>query len=110
MEIGNAALVDGAVPEGKAAYNGIEPVNADQENDCSDDVEIQVDHGGALGIFIGADAGDQGSNAGADVLTHDDGEGCRIGDCPRRGKRLQDTDGSRGALDNSCDHGADQHA
>ncbi len=76
----------------------------------ADDVEAQVDEGGAPGVLVRPQRGDESRGAGADVLPHDDRYGRPVGHGARNGQRLQDTDGSRAGLDYSRQDGARQNA
>ena len=58
-----------------------------------------MNHGGAAGILVGTHRGDQRGNAGADVLTHDNGNGTAVGDHAGGAQRLQNTHAGAGALD-----------
>ena len=64
----------------------------------------------AAGVLIRADGGEHGGDGGADVLSHDDGDGGGIADRAGGGERLQDADGGRAGLDDAGEHRADQHA
>ena len=67
-------------------------------------------HSRPAGVLIGTHRGEQSSDAGADVLTHDDGDRTAIGHLTRRGQRLQNTDGGRGGLNDTGQHCTGQHA
>ena len=103
MHNGNAEGVGGFVKEAKAD-DGVQPVEPQQEHHGADEVEIQVDKGGALGVFVGARAGDQRRDGGADVLTHNDGHGGGKGDRPRGAERLQNTHAGRAGLQHGSKH------
>ena len=75
----------------------------------TDQVKAEVYQRGALGVFIGAHRGENGGNTGADVLTHDDGDGCAVADLPGNSQRLQDTHRGRAGLDDRREDGACQH-
>ena len=52
---------------------------------------------------------DQGGDAGADVLAHDDGDGHAVGDGAGHGQGLQNANGGGGGLDDAGEDGAYQH-
>ena len=106
MKVGNGAVVHGGVPEGEGE-DGIDSVEDDQEKHGTDDVEVQVD-GGALGVFGGTDAGQDGSDAGADVLAHDDGHSGGEGHHAGGGQCLENGHRGRGALNEGGDGGANR--
>ena len=103
MHDGDAKGVGSSVKEAEADQR-MQAVEPAQEDDGADDVEIEMNEGGALGIFVRAGRGDQRRNGGADVLAHDDGHGGGIGDSPRAGECLQDADGRRRRLQHSGQH------
>ena len=109
MEVGDSGFVDGVVPEGKTD-DGIEGIDHHDKEDGTDQVEIEMDHGGPLGVFIGAQGGQQGGDAGTDVLAHDDGDGSGIGDGAGGGHGLENTHRSGRTLDDAGDHQAHQNA
>ena len=81
MEIGDAGTPHRMIPEGGGAKQRGPAVNGGQKNDCTDDIKIEVDQGRAFGVFGSADARQNGGNAGADILSHDDREGgCEVDD------------------------------
>ena len=105
VEGGGLVVIEGEMEHG---VQGIEPA---QEHRGADDVEVQVDHGGAAGVLVGTGGGDQRGDTGADVLAHDDGHGCRHGHyAGGGGQRLQDTHGGGGGLDDGGEQSAHQHA
>ena len=59
-----------------------------------------MDHGRPLRVFVCTEGGQNGGDARADVLPHDDGDRRAIADRAGRRERLQDTDrGGRGLHD-----------
>ena len=66
------------MPEAEAD-DGVEPVYRRDKKDRADKVEIEMDHGGALGVLVAAQRGNDGGAACADVLAHDYGQSRRIG-------------------------------
>ena len=90
--------------------DGLDDAEHRQQHRHTDDVEHQAYHGGALGVFVGAHAGDQRRDAGADVLPHDDGHRRGVADLPGGGQRLQNAHGGGGGLDDRRQHRAHQHA
>ena len=105
----DAPGLNGGVHEFKMAY-GVQAVEAGQEDRHADDVEVQMHHGGTAGVLVGAHRGDQGGDAGADVLTHDDGDGAAVGDDAGGAQRLQDADAGTGTLDDAGDQCTHQNA
>ena len=75
------------------------PTEHSQPHRASDDVEGEVDQGGALRVFIRPHGGEHGGGAGSDVLPHNDGDGRAVGDLPGYGQRLQNTHGGGAGLD-----------
>ena len=67
-------------------------------------------HGGAAGILVGTHRGNQRGDTGADILTHDDGDGTAVGDDTGGAQCLQDTNAGAGALDDAGDNGPHQNA
>ena len=90
--------------------NGIRSFKSGQTDQRTDDIEAQMDDCGAAGILVGADRGEHGRDAGADVLAHDDGDGRTVADGAGGGKRLQDTDRGGGRLDDAGQDCTGQHA
>ena len=109
MHSGDAGHGDGIVPEGEAEEILNQIGGADKQH-RADDVEVKVDHSGPLGVFVRAHAGNQGGDAGADVLAHDDGKRCGKSDCPGGGHRLENAHRGGGALDDGGYRGPGQDA
>ena len=109
MEVCDRALVDRQIPE-READRPMDRVNCGDEDDRTEEVEVEVDHRGAACIARAAEGRQERGDTGADILTEDDRNGCRIGDRAGGGERLQDTDRSRGRLDQCGDTCADQNA
>ena len=84
---GDAHGVDGVRQEGETE-NGVAAAQDDKAHDGADEVEGDVDDGHPLGVAADADGGDQGGDAGADVLAHDDGDGHAVGDGAGHGQSL----------------------
>ena len=106
---GNAEGVGGLVKEGEVEHR-VEAVEAQQENDGADEVEIQVDEGGAPGVFVGARRRDDRRGGGADVLAHDDGHRSGEADRAGGGQHLQNAHRSGGGLQQRREHRARHHA
>ena len=88
----------------------VDRVKDNHEQRRADDVEVKVNQCGTACVFGCTCRGNQRSDTGTDVLTHDDGQ-CRtkadrIGDA----QRLQDTDRSGRRLDNRSQNRTDQQA
>ena len=75
----------------------------------TDHIEAQMHQCSTTGIAAGTHRGDHGGDTGTDVLTHDDGDGSSEGDAAGAGERLQNTDGSRGGLDDGGQQSTCQH-
>ena len=105
----NAEGVGRLIEEGKA-NQGVQAVEAAQEDNGANQVEIQVHKSGALGVLVGARGGNQRGDGGADVLAHDDGHSGRVGDRAGAGQRLQNTDRRRRGLQHSREHSARDNA
>ena len=99
---------DGIVDKGEV-QDQIQAIVHCQKEGHTDDVEVQMHHGGAAGVFVGTHRGDQRGDAGADVLAHDDGDGAAVGDDAGGAERLQDADAGAGALDDAGDECTDQN-
>ena len=109
MDHGNAPGSDRLIDKGKVKQQVCTIENSQKQGD-TDDVEVQVHHGGAARILVGTHGGDQRGDAGADVLAHDDGDGTAIGDNTGGAQCLQDTNAGAGALDDTGDNGTHQNA
>ena len=109
MAEGDTHGVDGIRQEGKTEER-VAAAQNDESHRCADEIKGDMDHGHPLGVAADADGGDQGRDAGADVLPHDDGDGHAVGDGAGHGQRLQDTNGSGGGLDDAGEGRAYQHA
>ena len=108
VDVCNGALVHHVAPHRDA--DGVpHGVNGTQQHKAADDVEIQVDQGGALAVLGGAADGQQRGKGGADVGTQNDGDGAAKGDKAGAGQGLQDTHRGRGGLDDDGDDHAHQH-
>ena len=105
----NAPCLDGGIHKGKVA-DGVEPIEPEQEDAYTDDVEVQVHHSGPAGVLIRTHRGQQCGHTGADVLTHDDGNGTAVGDHTGGAQCLQDAHAGAGALDDAGDQCAYQNA
>ncbi|MPN05447.1 hypothetical protein SDC9_152697 [bioreactor metagenome] len=88
----------------------VQRIEQRQEQHGSNDIEIQVHHCGTLCVLGSANAREQRGYAGADVLTHDDGNRNAIGNAAGERQRLQNTDRSGRTLNDSGDDRASEHA
>ena len=109
VDNGYAQLINAAVQQGDV-YQGPYRLKHRQPYHRADDVEGQMHHRRPAGVAVGTDGGKQGRNAGAYILTHDDGDSRAKGDLPCRRHGLQDTHGGRGGLDDGREHRACQYA
>ena len=99
----------GAFLEQCRGENGFHQAEHRQPHGGANHIEAQVNHSGALCIFIGTNAGNQGGDTGADVLPHDDGNCRAICYLAGGGQRLQDTHGGGAGLDNGGESSTGQH-
>ena len=101
-------------PHGQIHEGVVEEHIAAEEQDQSrrgaDYVEGDVDDRHPPGVAVDADGADEGGDAGADVLAHDDGNGHAVGDGAREGQGLQDAHRRGGGLNDAGEHRAYQHA
>ena len=109
MEVCDAALVDCVIPE-RETNCVLNRINADQEQDGADQVEVEVYHRGTAGILGAATEDRNAVNTGTDVLTEMIGDSSRIGDSHQCRQRLQNTNRRGGRLDDRGNARADQHA
>ena len=91
-------------------HRGIDRIEHDAPDERADDVNEQIDIGGALALDARAERGQQHRYGRADGDAERDREGDRERDRARDGQRLQDADGGGGALQNAGEHRADEHA
>ena len=85
----------GLIQEGEVEDH-VAAVEEDQAHGGADDVEGDVDHRHSLGVAVDADGADEGGDAGADVLPHNDGDGHAVGDGAGHGQCLQNGDRGSG--------------
>ena len=109
VDVCNAALVHHIAPHGDADGE-LDCIDQRQQDDAADDVEVQVDEGGALAVLGGAADGQQGGEGRADVGAQHDGDGRAEGDEAGAGQRLQDAHRGRRGLDDDRDHHAHENA
>ena len=76
----------------------------------ANDIEGQMYQRRPFGVLGGAHGGNQRSDAGADVLSHDDGNGRAIGDLSGAGQCLQNTDRGGAGLNDGSQNGTRQHS
>ena len=75
--------------------NAVRSVKGDETNDRSDQIERNVHGSYSAGSAADADTGQQRRDAGADILSHDDGDRHAEGNSASQGQSLKDTHGSR---------------
>ena len=109
VDHGNAGGINGGVHEG-VVEDEIAAVKGGQTGGGADEVEGDVDHRHPARIAVDADAAQECGHAGADVLTHDDGQGHAVGDAAGEGEGLENTYGGGGGLNHPGEHRAHQHA
>ena len=80
------------------ADGSIQNVEGDHQQNSTGNVEIGIDQSCALTVYIGADSGNKNGSACADAHTDNHGNGHIIADNTGNRKCLQNTDGSRAAL------------
>ena len=90
--------------------NRVKPEEAEQADGRADEVEGNMHDGNLFCILADADGGDERRHAGADVLTHNDGNGDAVADLSRHGKRLQHGDRGGGGLDDARDNRTEDNA
>ena len=103
------AQIGGALSQNSGGEQGVRQHKEGQAHNGADDVEHQMHHRRPPGVFSGAHAGQQRGDAGADVLTHDNGDGGGVGHGAGGGQRLQNAHGGRGGLDDSGEHRAHEN-
>ena len=110
---GDVAHIHGGAPKGQAAHccggDGLCAVYPAEKDQGADDVEVEVEHGGAPGVLAGADGGNERGDTGADVLAHDNGKGDVKGDNAGGGEGLEDAHRGGGALEQRSDQRAHQN-
>ena len=106
---GNAPCGDGLIDKVEV-HHSVQAVETGQKDHDADDVEVEMDHGGAAGVLVRAHRGEQRRHTGADVLAHDDGDGAAVGDDTGGAQGLQDADAGTGALDDASDQCTHQNA
>ena len=106
---GDAPCGDGLIDKVEV-HHSVQTVETGQKDHDADDVEVEMDHGGAAGVFVRAHRGEQRRHTGADVLAHDDGDGAAVGDDTGGAQGLQDADAGTGALDDASDQCTHQNA
>ena len=106
---GNAEGIGAHIQQGRLE-NGTDDGEYSQPDNGTNDIEGQVHKSRPSGVFGSADGGKHGSDAGADVLTHDNGDGSAIADRTGDGQRLQDTYGSGAGLDDGGEYRTGQRA
>ena len=106
---GDAHCAHRLVHEGEVEDH-VPAVEQNQADHGADDIKGDMDHRHTLGIAVDADGAQQGRDAGADILAHDDGDGHAIGDGSRQRQGLQYAHRCCGGLDDACKHSAHQHA
>ena len=94
----------------REVHGCVDRVEHDAPDDRADDVDEQVDIGGALALDARAEGGQQHRHGRADGDAERDGEGHGERDRARDGQRLQNADGGRRALQDAGEHRADEHA
>ena len=104
------AQIRSAFSQNGRGEQGIRQHKEGQAHNGADDVEHQMHHRSPPGVLGGTHAGQQRGDAGADVLTHDNGDGCGIGHGAGGGQGLQNAHGGRRGLDDSGEHRAHENA
>lgn len=90
--------------------NGVKTVKQNQEQDCSDNIEIQMHHRRALGVLVRTNARYERGDTCAYILTHNNRDGAAICNAAGDRQRLQNANRGRGALDDGRQRGAHQNA
>ena len=105
---GDAGRVDGCVDDGRPEKQ-VNRYKQQQKHGAADNIEGDVDDADLSGAAAGADGGDHRGDAGADVLSHDNGQRRAVGDDTGQGQRLQNAHRGGGRLDDRGEHRAHQH-
>ena len=104
------AVHSGGFIENRRGKDGLYDIECDQQNNNADNVEHQVYRGGTFGVFRGADGGDNGRDARADILSHDDGNGGGVADLSGQRQCLQNTHRGRAGLDDGSQNSTHKNA
>ena len=72
----------------REGYKCADKIEQRQDDDCRNDVEVQMHKGGAPCVLARADRGDHRADAGADVLTDDDRDCHAVADDTGEGECL----------------------
>ena len=78
VEVRNTCLVNGLAPKTEAD-RVLHGINHDKENDRADEVKVEMHHRRPTGVFAAADRGQEGRDAGADILAENNRDRRRIG-------------------------------
>ena len=109
VDHGDLKGADGHI--GKAEMDQrVQAVEQGQEEHRADEVEGHMDRRDLFRVAFDADAGDQGGDAGADILAHDDGNGHAVGNISRQSQGLQNAHRRGRALNDAGKQRADQNA
>ena len=108
VQIGDRAPVHHTVPEGEVEQ-GVAHIEERQEEQGADHVEEKMDHGRPFGVFAGTDGGENGGDAGTDILPHDKRDGGVKANHTGGAHGLEDAHRGRGALDQGGDGGTRQN-
>ena len=109
MTKSNTACADGIVHKSEME-NQVTAVEEKQPCGSANNVEGHMNHRDPLGPSGDADGGNQGGDAGADILTHNDWNGHTVAEGAGQSQGLQDTHGGGGGLDYRRKDRAHQHA
>ena len=85
----------------------MQAVDHEHEEQSPEDIEQNVAPGNLLCLFIGAELADHDGHTLSEIYTDHNGNGDRIRNGTRNGKRLQDTHGGIRTLDHSRHHKTD---
>ena len=99
----------GSLQEGKVQEQ-VQGIEDNHEGGSLDDVEIQVHQGSPLTVLSGTQGGENGGNTGTDLRADNHRDSHAPGHIDGEGERLQDTDGTGGALDNHGKYDTDHKA
>ena len=109
VDHGHVRRSGGPGQEGKGE-EGVAGIEYHSKEQSANQIKIKMDEGGPTGVLAGPDGGQQGRDAGTDVLAHDDGDGRAKAHRPGDTQGLKDTHGSGGGLDHRRQQGSCRHA
>ena len=101
----NSKGIYGGIHKSEVQYH-IQPVEYNEPEEGSDYLNGNMNDRNSLCISVYPDGRKNGGHTGTDICTHYKGYCHTIGNLSRKRKGLDHTDGSRRALDDSCNNGS----